>query len=66
MNARFRPKGEKGTRFVHTLNGSGIAIGRALIAVLENYQNADGSVTVPEVLRSYMGGIERIEAARDV
>ncbi|MDA0663861.1 MAG: serine--tRNA ligase [Proteobacteria bacterium] len=65
MNARFRSKGEKGTRFVHTLNGSGIAIGRALIAVLENYQNADGSVTVPEVLRPYMGGIERIEAARD-
>ncbi len=63
MNARFRTKGEKGTRFVHTLNGSGIAIGRALIAVLENYQNADGSVTVPEALRPYMGGVERIEAA---
>ncbi|MEX2616122.1 MAG: serine--tRNA ligase [Alphaproteobacteria bacterium] len=63
MNARFRPKGEKGTRFVHTLNGSGIAIGRALIAVLENYQNADGSVTVPGALRPYMGGMERIEAA---
>ena len=60
MNARYRPEGEKGTRFVHTLNGSGIAVGRALVAVLENYQNADGSVTVPEVLRPYMGGLETI------
>ncbi len=58
MKARFRPKGEKGTRFVHTLNGSGIAVGRALIAVLENYQRSDGSVEVPEVLRPYMGGLE--------
>src|SRR6201999_1537327 len=57
MNARFRSKGEKGTRFVHTLNGSGLAVGRTLIAVLENYQEADGSVTVPEVLRNYMGGL---------
>ncbi|MBM3507561.1 MAG: serine--tRNA ligase [Alphaproteobacteria bacterium] len=57
MNARYRPKGdEKGTRFVHTLNGSGLAVGRTLIAVLENYQNADGSVTIPAVLRPYMGG----------
>lgn len=63
MKARFRPKGEKGTRFVHTLNGSGLAVGRTMIAVLENYQNEDGSVTVPEVLRPYMGGLERI--ARD-
>lgn len=63
MKARFRPKGEKGTRFVHTLNGSGLAVGRTMIAVLENYQNEDGSVTVPEVLKPYMGGIERI--ARD-
>ena len=54
MNARFRPKEGKGPRFVHTLNGSGVAVGRALIAVLENYQNADGSVTIPEVLRPYM------------
>ncbi|WP_249689964.1 serine--tRNA ligase [Stappia sp. WLB 29] len=61
MNARFRPQGEKGLKFVHTLNGSGIAVGRALIAVLENYQNADGSITVPEALRPYMGGIETIE-----
>lgn len=60
MNARYRPEGEKGTRFLHTLNGSGLAVGRTLVAVLENYQQADGSVTVPEVLRPYMGGIERL------
>jgi seryl-tRNA synthetase len=60
MNARYRPVDGKGTRFVHTLNGSGVAVGRALVAVLENYQNPDGSVTVPEVLRPYMGGLERI------
>jgi seryl-tRNA synthetase len=60
MNARYRPGGAKSTRFVHTLNGSGVAVGRALVAVLENYQNGDGSVTVPEALRSYMGGMERI------
>ena len=64
MNARFRTKGEKGTRFVNTLNGSGLAIGRTLIAVLENGQNADGTVTVPEVLRPYMGGLERIEPVK--
>lgn len=58
MNARFKAEGEKGTRFVHTLNGSGLAVGRCLVAVLENYQNADGTVTVPEVLRGYMGGLE--------
>ena len=56
MDTRTRPKGEKVTRFVHTLNGSGLAVGRTLVAVLENYQNADGSVTVPEVLLPYMGG----------
>jgi seryl-tRNA synthetase len=61
MRARCRPKGEKKTRFVYTLNGSGVAVGRALIAVMENYQNADGSITVPEVLRPYMNGLERIE-----
>ena len=61
MKTRFRPKGEKGTRFVHTLNGSGLAVGRTLVAVLENYQQADGSVLVPEVLRPYMGGQEKIE-----
>lgn len=60
MNARYRPAGEKGTRFVHTLNGSGLAVGRALVAVLENYQQADGSIVVPEVLRPYMGGLEVI------
>src|SRR6188768_2149826 len=64
MNARYRPEGEKGTRFVHTLNGSGLAVGRTLVAVLENYQNADGSVTVPMVLRPYMGGAARIELAK--
>ncbi len=60
MNARFRPTGEKGTRFVHTLNGSGLAVGRTLVAVLENYQQADGGVAVPEALRPYMGGIDVI------
>ena len=54
MDARYRPKEGKGPRFVHTLNGSGVAVGRALVAVLENYQNADGSVTIPDVLRPYM------------
>jgi seryl-tRNA synthetase len=63
MNARFRREGEKGTVFVHTLNGSGLAVGRALVAVIENYQNADGSVSVPAVLQPYMGGMERITAA---
>jgi seryl-tRNA synthetase len=61
MNARYRVEGEKGTRFVHTLNGSGVAVGRALIAVLENYLNEDGSVTVPDVLVPYMGGLTRLE-----
>jgi len=60
MNARYRPEGEKKTRFVHTLNGSGLAVGRALIAVLENYQQADGTVRVPDVLVPYMGGTEVI------
>ena len=58
MGARYRPKEGKGTRFVHTLNGSGLAVGRTLIAVLENYQNEDGSVTVPDALKPYMGGLE--------
>jgi seryl-tRNA synthetase len=62
MNARYRPADGK-PRFVHTLNGSGVAVGRALVAVLENYQNKDGSVTVPEALRAYMGGIESIGKA---
>jgi seryl-tRNA synthetase len=60
MNARYRPSESKGPRFVHTLNGSGVAVGRAMVAVLENYQQADGSVDVPRVLRPYMGGLTRI------
>ncbi len=63
MMARCRPAGEKGTRFVHTLNGSGLAMGRTLIAILENFQRADGSVGVPEALRPYMGGLEAITPA---
>jgi seryl-tRNA synthetase len=63
MNTRFRPEGEKATRFVHTLNGSGLAVGRTLVAVLENYQQADGSVTVPSVLAPYMGGITELRPA---
>ena len=63
MKARCRKPGEKGTRFVHTLNGSGLAVGRTLIAILENYQQADGSVTVPAALRPYMGGLEVIARA---
>ncbi|MXP27693.1 serine--tRNA ligase [Porphyrobacter algicida] len=61
MNARYRPEGSKKTEFVHTLNGSGLAVGRTLVAVLENYQQADGSVIVPSMLAPYMGGIERLE-----
>ncbi|MFP6777778.1 MAG: serine--tRNA ligase, partial [Alphaproteobacteria bacterium] len=60
MNGRFRKDGAKGTQFVHTLNGSGLAVGRTLVAILENYQNPDGSISVPEILRPRMGGIERI------
>ena len=61
MNARTRPKGTKDTRFVHTLNGSGVAVGRALIAVMENYHDpSDGGVWVPDVLKPYMGGLEKI------
>ncbi len=61
MNARYRTKEDKGTRFVHTLNGSGVAVGRALIAVIENYLNDDGSISVPDVLVPYMGGQTRVE-----
>ena len=60
MQTRCRTKGDKKTRLVHTLNGSGLAVGRTLVAILENYQNADGSIAVPEVLRPYMNGIEVI------
>jgi seryl-tRNA synthetase len=60
MDARFKAAGEKGTRFVHTLNGSGLAVGRTLVAVLENYQQADGSILIPEALVPYMGGVTQI------
>jgi len=63
MNARYRPEGQKGTAFVHTLNGSGLAVGRTLVAVLENYQQADGSVAIPAALTAYMGGIDRLVPA---
>jgi len=61
---RYRPEGGGRPEFAHTLNGSGLAVGRTVIAVLENYQEADGSVTVPSVLRPYMNGLERIGPAR--
>jgi seryl-tRNA synthetase len=60
MRARFRVKGERETRFVHTLNGSGLAVGRTLIAILENYQQADGSVVLPPAILPDMGGLERL------
>lgn len=61
-NIKFQPKDSKKKQFVHTLNGSGLAVGRCLVAVMENYQQADGSITVPDVLKPYMGGLEKIEA----
>jgi len=61
MNARYKPEGEKATRFLHTLNGSGLAVGRTLVAVLENYQNEDGSVDIPAILHGYTGGLTRLE-----
>jgi len=63
-NIRYRPADGGKTRLVHTLNGSGLAVGRTLVAILENYQNEDGSVTIPEKLRPYMGGLERIPETR--
>lgn len=60
MNARYRPADGGGPQFVHTLNGSGIAVGRALIAVMETFQNPDGTIGIPEVLRPYMGGLEKV------
>ena len=60
MNARFRSADGKTVSYVNTLNGSGVAVGRALIAVMENYQQADGSILIPEAVRAYMGGMERI------
>ena len=62
MGARYRVGDSKDVRYVTTLNGSGLAVGRSLIAVLENYQNADGSVTIPTALQPYMGGLQRITA----
>jgi seryl-tRNA synthetase len=64
LNMRYRPEPKAKPRFVHTLNGSGLAVGRTLIAVLENYLNADGSVSVPDALLPYMGGVTRIEAIK--
>ena len=63
MSARYRPKGSKDVRYVHTLNGSGLAVGRTLVAILENYQQADGSVVIPDALKPYMGGMEKIVKA---
>jgi seryl-tRNA synthetase len=63
MNARVKGKDGK-NRFVHTLNGSGVAVGRALIAVMENYQQADGSIVVPGALQPYMGGLKAIEKVK--
>ena len=60
MKARYRPHGDKATRFVHTLNGSGLAVGRTLVGVIENYQQSDGSIAIPPVLQPYMGGLDRI------
>jgi seryl-tRNA synthetase len=63
MAARYRPKGSKDVRFVHTLNGSGLAVGRTLVAVMENYQQEDGSILIPDALKPYMGGLEKISKA---
>lgn len=63
MNARYRSADGKAVAHVHTLNGSGVAVGRALIAVMENHQQADGTILIPSVLRPYMGGLERIAVA---
>lgn len=63
-NIKFRPEGTGKAEHVHTLNGSGLAVGRTLIAILENYQQADGSVLIPEALKPFMGGRERIEAVK--
>jgi len=65
MNARFKPEGSKKTEFLHTLNGSGLAVGRTLVAVLENYQQEDGSVRVPEALKPWMGGIDKLTAGHE-
>jgi seryl-tRNA synthetase len=65
MNTRYRVAGEqKTTQFVHTLNGSGLAVGRTLVAVIENYQQEDGTITVPDALLPYMGGVTKLEPAK--
>jgi seryl-tRNA synthetase len=64
MNLRFKRSGNSKTEFVHTLNGSGLAVGRTWIAVLENYQQEDGSILIPEVLQQYMNGLQKIEAPK--
>ena len=64
MNARYRKDGEKKPQYLNTLNGSGVAVGRAMLAVMENHQNEDGSITIPKVLRQYMGGLETLEASK--
>ena len=63
MNTRYRPEGEKATRFVHTLNGSGLAVGRTLVAVIENYQQENGAVAIPDALQPYLKGLNRLEPA---
>ena len=63
MNTRYRVDGDKKTHFAHTLNGSGMAIGRTIVAILENYQQADGSIAIPDALKPYMGGIDHNEKA---
>ena len=62
MGMKYKPADGGKARFIHTLNGSGLAIGRTLIALMENYQNADGSITVPEALRPYVGGLEKVSS----
>jgi seryl-tRNA synthetase len=62
VDIRYKPESGGKAEFCHTLNGSGLAVGRTLIAIFENYQNADGTITIPAVLRSYMGGLERLTA----
>ena len=64
-NIKFRPDGKGKAEFVHTLNGSGLAVGRTLVAILENYQEKDGTITIPEALRPWMGGQERIAGSSD-
>ncbi len=64
LNGRYKTHNEKGTKYLHTLNGSGLAVGRTMVAILENYQNADGSIHIPAVLQPYMGGLKQIDTER--